>query len=402
VISVGAASALRYPNFARFWLAQVISGFGDRITVLALAFVTWELTRSALSTAFAVVISTVPYALFGLFGGAIADAVGRRRAMVLCDLIRVGAIGVIPILLAIGAPLPVIYVLVFGAAVCSAIFSPARMAIVPDIVPAQGLGAGNSMVYASDRAVEIVGTLLAGVLVALTREAAFYVDAASFALSAWLLSRIAITEIPPRSLSWRGLAADAREGLAALLGDVRLRANTVISLLAQLSLPVLNGLTPVLIFREYRLGPEQYGASEAAIALGAVGASVAAPMMFSRMRKGRLILLGFASFGAVLVAFASSPPFPVLLVLFVLVGVTNVAFFVPNMTLIQEVAPQHLRAGVFGARIALLNLTWIPVILWSASVAESTSVHLLIAGAGFVTIGMALIGSFFRSVRDVP
>jgi len=165
---------------------------------------------------------------------------------------------------------------------------------------------------------------------------------------------------------------------------------------------VLNGLTPVLIFREYGLGPEQYGASEAAIALGAVVGSVAAPALFTRMPKGRLILLGFVSFGAVLIAFASSPPFPLLLILFVLVGVTNVAFFVPNMTLIQEASPQHLRAAVFGARIALLNLTWIPVILWTASVAETTSVPILIAGAGIVTLGVALVGALIPSVRDVP
>lgn len=402
MIGAGAVNALRYPNFARFWLAQVISGFGDKITILALAFVTWEITRSALSTAIAVVISTVPYALFGLFGGAIADALGRRRAMVMCDVVRVAAIGVTPVLLAGGAPLSVIYALVFAAAVCSAIFSPARMAIVPDIVPATGLGAGNSMLYASDRAVEIVGTLVAGVLVAILRESAFYVDAATFAVSAWLLSRISIAEVPGRSLSWSGVAGDARDGLAALAGNAALRANTILSVLAQLSLPVLNGLTPVLIFREYGLGPEQYGASEAAIALGAVVGSVAAPALFTRMPKGRLILLGFVSFGAVLIAFASSPPFPLLLILFVLVGVTNVAFFVPNMTLIQEASPQHLRAAVFGARIALLNLTWIPVILWTASVAETTSVPILIAGAGIVTLGVALVGALIPSVRDVP
>ena len=67
--------ALRSPNFAALWLAQVASRFGDPITLVALAYVSYVQTRSALITALAVVIATVPNALFGVFGGAIADAI---------------------------------------------------------------------------------------------------------------------------------------------------------------------------------------------------------------------------------------------------------------------------------------------------------------------------------------
>lgn len=397
---VTALAALRSPNFALFWSAQVVSGFGDKITVFALAFVTWELTRSAVSTVLAVVISTVPYAVFGFFGGAIADALGRRRTMVACDIIRVACIGAIPVLLSAGTPLIVVYALVFVAALSSAVFYPARLAIVPDIVPANGLGAGNSMIYASDRTVEIVGALVAGFLVAALHESAFYVDALTFALSAGLLAKIAMTEAPPRRLSWSGLLADAGDGVRTLWTHTTLRANTIFSLLAQLSLPLVNGLSPVLIFREYGLGPEQFGASEAAIALGAVLSSLFYPSVLAGARKGRAIVVGFASFGLVLFAFGASPAFPVALALFVLVGATNVVFFVSNMTLIQEVTPPPLRGRVFGARLALLNLTWLPVILVLAGAAESFSVQFLFAAAGAFTILVALVGSFFRSVRD--
>ena len=66
--------ALRSPSFTALWLAQVASRFGDPITLVALAYVSYVQTRSALITALAVVIATVPNALFGVFGGAIADA----------------------------------------------------------------------------------------------------------------------------------------------------------------------------------------------------------------------------------------------------------------------------------------------------------------------------------------
>ncbi len=397
-----ALDALRAPNFALLWTAQVISGFGDKITLFALAFVTWELTRSALSTTLAIVVSSVPYAVFGFVGGAIADALGHRRAMIACDLIRVVAVGLIPLALAAGLPLAVSYALVLVAALCSAVFAPARMGIVPDLVPREHLGSGNAMVYASDRTVEIVGAVVAGFIVAALGTLAFYVDAATFALSAALLLRISMPEQPPRPVRWGSIWADVVEGLRFLGGNAVLRANTVFSLVAQLSLPVLNGLTPVLIFREYGGGPEDFGVAEAALAAGAVLAGLALPGALGRVPKGRLIIVGFASYGVALIAIAAAPTFEIALLFFALAGVTNVLFFIPNVTLSQEITPQALRARVFGSRTAFLHLTWLPIILMTGMLADHFSVQALVAVAGAFTFGVAVVGSFFRSVRDVP
>lgn len=395
-----ALQAFRSPNFSLLWAAQVVSGFGDKITVFALAFVTWELTRSAVSTTLAVVISTIPYGIFGFFGGAIADAVGHRRSMIACDVVRMIAIALIPLVLLVGSQLWVAYVLVFIAAICSAIFNPARMAIIPDLVPAERLGASNSMVYASDRTVEIVGTLIAGVLVALLRESAFYVDALTFGVSALLLGRIAIDERPSRAISWSRLIADAADGVRLIRDHAVIRANTVFSLLAQLSLPIVNGLTPVLVFRELGLGPEHFGALEAAIAVGAVLAGILYPTLLGGVRKGRAIVAGFALMGVVLVAIAAAPSFPIVVILFAVMGVTNVMFFIPNMTLIQQLTPPYARARLFGARLALLNLTWLPVILLSATLAEIFSVQAILAVAGIFTLAVAVVGATFRVVRE--
>lgn len=402
MIRTPALAALRSPSFALLWSAQVISGFGDRITVVAVAYVTWQLTRSALSTAIAVVISSLPYAIFGFFGGAIADAAGHRRAMIAADLIRAIAIGVIPAALAVGAPLWVVYALVLVAALCSTVFNPARLAIVPDLVPSERLGASNSLVYASDRAVEIVGVLVAGALVALMGERAFYVDAATFAVSAVLLRSIGHAGRPASRLSWARLLADAADGVRVLGDHAILRANTIFSLLAQLSLPVMNGLTPVLVFREYGLGAEQFAATEAAIAIGAVMAGIFYPALFAGFRKGRLIVTGFATYGVVVLLIAASPTFELTLALLVVLGFANVLFFVSNVTLSQEVTPAPLRARVFGARTALLHLTWLPVIVASGGLAEGVRVQLLFAAAGAFTLAVAVGGAFVRSVRDAP
>ena len=178
------------------------------------------------------------------------------------------------------------------------------------------------------------------------------------------------------------------------------------SLVCQLSVPVVSGLAPSLIFQRFaggnaELGASQFGMVEGAIAAGAVGSGLLIAPQLARAPKGRLLLAGFAIYGAVLIALAFVPTFELAVVLFALAGVVNVLFYVPNVTISQELTPPDLRARVFGARIALLNLTWLPVIVLSGALADAVGVALLIAIAGAITLVTALIGAFVPIVRDV-
>ena len=403
--SVPAIKLLRSPNFSALWLAQVASRFGDPITLIALAYASYVRTHSALVTALAVVMATIPNALFGIFGGVIADAVGHRRAMIACDLARVVLVGSVPVTLALGLPLVVPYVLVFAAASCGAVFNPARLAILPRIVSSQELPSANALTYSSDRAVEVLGALAAGLLVATIGERAFYVDALTFLISAALLTRIRVGE-RIRPLVVRSLAHDAVEGLRFLWRNTVLRANTVFSVICQLSLPVVSSLAPALIFQRFagdnpELGASQFGIAEGAIAAGAVLSGVFVAPQTTRIAKGRLLLFGFAIYGAVLIALAFAPTFELAVILFAIGGVVNVLFYVSNVTISQELTPPDLRARVFGARIALLNLSWLPVIVLSGALADAVGVSLLIAIAGAITLATAFIGAFVPIIRDV-
>ena len=151
-------------------------------------------TRSAFFTAIAVVMASIPNAIFGAFGGAIADAVGHHRAMIACDLARVILVGLVPLALAMNSPLAVAYALVFAAALCASIFNPARLALVPRLVGPRQLPSANALIHSSDRAVEVVGALAAGLMVASIGERAFYVDALTFLVSAIILMRMRVSE----------------------------------------------------------------------------------------------------------------------------------------------------------------------------------------------------------------
>jgi MFS family permease len=397
--------AFRSGNFVALWTAQIASRFGDPLTLIALAYVSYVQTRSALITALAVVIATVPNALFGFVGGAIADAVGHRRVMIACDFGRVGLVGSIPVALDLGLPLLVVYILVFAAAVCGAIFNPARLAIVPRIVGPGELTGANALIYSSDRIVEVLAAVAAGLLVAAVGDRAFYVDALSFLVSGLFLLRIRLDE-DARALAFPSLARETVEGVRFLWGNEVLRANTLLSLACQLSIPVVSSLAPTLIFRRFaggntELGASQFGIAEGAIAVGAIAGGLLLGPRLRHLRKGRLILAGFAAYGLVLIGLALAPSFEVALISFVLGGAANTVFYVPNITLSQEITPPELRARVFGARIALLNLSWLPVIVLSGALADSVGVSSLIVIAGAVTVVSSLLGATIRVVRDV-
>jgi MFS family permease len=399
------AQSLRSANFAYFWAAQVISRFGDPITLIALTYVTYRATQSAFATALAVLIATIPNALFSFFGGAIADAVGHRRVMLGADIIRASVLGLVPVLVGLNAPLASVFAAVFVSGVCAAVFNPARISIIPTLLGEEHLARGNSLVYATDRAVEIAGGLAGGILVAAIGSDAFFVDAATFGLSAMLLSRVAILE-RARRLTWSRFFSEAREGVVLLRRSAVLWTNTVFSLAAQVSNPIVNGLTPALIIQRFAsndpaLGAIQYGVSEAAIAAGAVLGSALLPRYAMRLRKGYLLVLGFAATGGLIVLISISNWFAATVVLFAMLGIANVAFYVPTVTILQERTSAATRARVFGARIALTNLSWLPLIFVGGALADVFGPALLIGLAGAVTLVTALAGSRVRAVVDV-
>jgi MFS family permease len=397
---------VRSANFAFFWLAQVVSRFGDPITLVALTFVTYRATQSALLTAIAVGVASIPNALFGFFGGAIADAVGPRRAMFWCDIARTLIVGAIPVLLLFQVPLVFVFALAFLAGIGGAIFAPARGAVVPALLKRDHLEQGNSLVYASDRAVEIGGALAGGALVATIEEGAFYVDALTFALSAVLLARVVLRE-DSKPVSWPQILVDARVGFRFLHRTATLWSNTVFSLFAQFANPVVNTLTPAFLIRRFAgndalAGSVLYAGSEAAIAIGAVVGSAVLPRYLDRVPKGHSLIVGFAATGTVIVLIALSPTYAVALALFGILGFANVLFYVPTVTILQEGTPQELVGRVFGARIAITNLSWLPIIFLGGLIGDLVGADVFLAVAGCVTLAAAIGGAFIPAVRDVP
>lgn len=384
-----------------FWLSQSVSSFGDQLTVIALAALVWQLTHSSFYTALVVIATTIPHAVFGFFAGPIADGLGRKRTLVLCDLVRTAVIGAIPLVIMLQLPLAAVFLLVLVATFCAALFMPTKLALVPDLVPVGAMAVGNSFVQLSDRTIEIAGKALAGILFLALGTNIFFLDAATFFISAVLLMRIALDDRATALITFRSVFADAGTGLRIIGEKAVLGSNLFFSLLAQVGVAVLNTLTPVYLFREFSAGADAFGVAEAAVAAGFVLFSTVIPVLMMRTRKGRLVVGGFAMYGIVLLGLSLAPALEVAFLLFFLAGVANTIFLIPNITIYQEHTPAKMRGRVFSTRYALLNLVWLPVMVVSGVLAESISTSVLIGVAGAFTLLVAVAGAFVPSVRDV-
>ena len=189
-------SVLRLRDFRLLFAGQGVSVLGDRMVAVALAFAVLELGGSASEVGLVLAASWTPLVLTVLAGGVVADRTSRRAVMVAADLIRIASQGTMAALVITGAA--EIWMLAALAGITGAatgFFNPASTGLLPEVVPENELQPANALRATAVSGSEILGPLLAGVLVAAAGAGwAIAVDAATFAASAACLSMLR----PPR------------------------------------------------------------------------------------------------------------------------------------------------------------------------------------------------------------
>ena len=150
-------------------------------------------TGSALATGLVFFAATLPNLLLGPIAGTFVDRWDRKEVMVVSDLLRAALVLVLP--LAAVTNLILVYPLIFLVTTISIFFRPARVAILPRIVPEDDLLSANSAMWVGETIADIVGYPLAGLFVAVLGSSvplAFWVDAATYLASAVLIATIVV------------------------------------------------------------------------------------------------------------------------------------------------------------------------------------------------------------------
>jgi MFS family permease len=179
-------------DFRRFYVGYTASLVGTAMSSVAIAFALLGAGGTATGLGIVFTANIVPMVAFILFGGALADRLGRRRVMLAADLVRCAAQAVLATALAAGRPSLWLFVAAaLAVGVGNAFFSPALSGLPVQLVPPDQLGDANALLGTAQPAAQVAGPALAGVLIAVTSPAlVIAVDAGTYALSALVLAML--------------------------------------------------------------------------------------------------------------------------------------------------------------------------------------------------------------------
>ena len=214
-------------DFWKYWTGQTISNLGSSVTLFALPLLVYQMTGSAINLGISGAANFLPYLLFGLVLGAWTDRIDRKRMMIFTDIARALIVATIPLLAVLGA-LPVwwLYVVGFIHSTLTICFEAGEFAAIPSLVNQDDLVTANGRIQASYSAAQIIGPLLAGLLVfKVPLPMLMLIDALSFLVSSGslLLIRISFNVKEGEQKEKTSIRQDVVEGLRYVLSHPVLR-----------------------------------------------------------------------------------------------------------------------------------------------------------------------------------
>jgi MFS family permease len=394
------------PLFRRLFAGIALSSFGDRITFVALPFAVLSIGGSPGEVGIVVAAASVPFVVFTLLGGVVADRVRRHRLMMLTDLVRLATQATAAVLLISGEAqvwhLAALFA-IFGTA--DAFFSPAIAGLLPLTVEPRNLQAANGLRSLVMSTGMVLGPAVAGVLIAVAGPGyALALDAATFAISAAVLATLRPRDPEPGEADAGAPAPNVLRELRAGFAEVRSRSWVWSGLIGiavyhVVVLPSVFVLGPVLADRELD------GASSWAIVTIGFGiGSIVGDVIVIRLRLSRPLLVAMsalviASCQAIIIG--SGLPVEAIAALEALTGVAVSLFF----TLWELSLQQHIPPGAL-SRVSsydyLVSAGLMPVGLALAGPAAAAfGLHATLHAMTIIAVPAALVLVTVPAVRHL-
>lgn len=400
---------VRNRDFGLLWIGQLVSLMGERLHTIAIGWLVLIVTGSAVSFGLTMAASAIPNVILGSLSGALVDRWDRRWTMLICDILRGGLLLAVPPVAAIDINL--VYLMAFLIATVTLFFRPAKTAVIPAIVHDRDLVAANSMSSLADNAADLLGYPAAGVLVAFLIDGdalglAFVICGITYFISAIL---IFVMHVPRQDLITAPFRASVLwteiiEGWRFLRRQAELRSNTLFSTVAQVA--VGGEIVAILPYARDVLDQTRFDAETAyalllaAIAFGSLVGGIAVGAIGPRFAKGHLVIIGFVGMGAGLLAAGMvTDPF-VAMAVFAFVGLFNMLYIVPTITLFQERTPQRLMGRVVSSRQVLVFGAIASAMAAAGWITELVGADVVLLWSGIICGAAGLLAILVPSMRN--
>lgn len=391
-------TALRYPNYRRWFIGQVLSLMGTWMQGVAQGWLVYEITGSRLALGTISFASTIPTLFFMLPAGAVADRISRRKIMLATQTILM--IGAFILAFFAGTRLIQIWHIAlvgFILGIANAFDAPARLALTVELVDdrrdLQNAIALNSTMFNLAR---VVGPAVGGLILAAVGVTwCFALNGVSFIAVLIALAGMRLNEAakPPRT---RHVIAEIGDGLRYVWDTKVVRA-----LVAMVAVMSIFGFSYSVLMPAYAVdvlgvGEAGLGALTAAAGGGALIGSLTVASLTRSRRKGWQLTFGSFLFPLALIAFAFSRSFILSLLILLVVGFGFIMQNTTSNTLVQALVPDHLRGRVMSV-YSLMFMGTMPIgSLLAGSLAQVYGTTPTIVLGAAITLAFALYIVIFQ------
>jgi len=337
------------------WLygGHLVNELGRQLTVVAVPYQVFLLTRSSLAVGLIGLAQLGPLVVCSIFGGAVVDAVDRRRLLIVVQLLMSLTSAGLAINAAARQPaIWPLFLLSAANAGLSGLDSPARTAVLPTLVSRSNLAGAFALNQTLQQTAATVGPAVAGLIIArVSLPAAYWLDAASFTIST--LALVPIRPLRPQGETQRAGFSSVVTGLRFLRSRRLLQGTFVIDLNAMIfGMP--RALFPALGAQVFGGGAAVVGLLYAAPGAGALLGALTTGWVSTVRRQGRAVLIAVAVWGAAITAFGLVDSLSIALALLAIGGAADVVSAVFRTTILQMTTPDSLRGRMSSVHIAVV------------------------------------------------
>ena len=332
------------PGFRLLFLATLGSSLGTLLATVALVVDIKDRTNSGSWVSALMIAEFLPAVAVGLFLGPLLDRVSRRGLMIVSDLVRAGVFCTLPFASSAGQ----IVALAGIAGLATGFFRPAVYAGLPNLVEEDELARANSLIQTSENVSWAVAPVIGGALVAASGpDLAYWLNGASFLVSALLLLRLPADRLQGALGVSRGHLRDLKDGFARVL---RTRSLLTVLVVWTIVLGAVASTQTAQVFLakdSFNAGDFGYGLIFGCIGLGLAVGSFGAGTWVERRSVGTVYAASILLQAVGVAAAAVAPNVWFSLPCFVLAGIGNGIAVVCNSLLVQRGAPDAIRGRVF-------------------------------------------------------
>jgi MFS family permease len=384
-------------DYRRWWFGYSLSFTGNQLTQFAIPLQVYSITHSSLYVGLVGLVVVVPLIVMGLLGGAIADAVDRRRLTLITSAALMVLSTVLAVLSAAGVQrLSLLYVIAAVQGAFSATDSSARGAILPRLVRRELLPSANALGQLGFQTGLSAGPLLGGVLVGSLGFAwAYGLDAVSFLVVLYAIYRL--PAMPPEGGGSKAGVASVLEGLR-FLGP---RKNLLMTFLVDINAMVFGmprALFPAIGATWFHGGAGTVGLLAAAPSLGALLGAMTSGWAAHVRRQGFAVLVSVGVWGGSIALFGFTRLLWLALILLAVAGAADMVSAIFRNTILQVATPDSLRGRLQGVFIVVV--TGGPRIgdVEAGSVAAALGTQVSVVSGGLACIaGVGILAAMFPS-----